>query len=290
MEGDKGLRIAIVTDSTAYFTESERELCTPTIVPLTISIGDKHFKEGTTFSNDEFYGFIRRSDEFPASSQPAVGEFAVVYRKLLESYDEIISIHLSGGLSGTIQAARTASEIVDNQNRITVIDSLSAAQGITEMVIQASKMAQEGSSSSEICKRIDYMIKHTQIYFLIDTLDYLHKGGRIGGASALFGNLLQIKPILFVKNGKVEILEKIRTEKKAVQYFIELIANTIGETDGKLLRVNICHADNYLKAVELKDLMAQKMPGQKVDIGELGPVIGMHVGPGTCGAIISLLD
>jgi DegV family protein with EDD domain len=281
------LTIAIVTDSTAYFTEQEKKIYDPVIVPLTVSIGEDVFQEGTKYSNADFYALIRQSEYFPASSQPPVGEFVDVYKRLLENYDEIISIHLSGALSGTVQSARNASEIADNEKRITIIDSLSVAQGISAMVIQASKMACDGQSRAEICKSIDYMVKHTQIFFLIDTLEYLQKGGRIGGAAALLANLLQIKPILYLQAGKVELLEKIRTEKKAVQYFVDLAAYKICEIESSKLQVRICHADNYSKALELQNLLSTKISGIKTDMGELGPVIGMHGGPGTCGVILS---
>lgn len=281
------MSIAVVTDSTAYFTNEETVKYNFTIVPLTISFEEENFPEGTLYSNKEFYAKLRTSSYFPTTSQPAVGEFVAAYTKLLEKYDEVVSIHLSGGLSGTVRSAANAAEMVD-KNRITVIDSLSAAQGLGAMVAEACKMSSAGSLVSEIVARINIMINNSPIFFLIEILDYLHKGGRIGGAATLFGNLLQIKPLLYFNTtGKVDLFEKIRTEKKAEQRLIEISTKAVLNLGQGNVRVIIAHADNLDKALRIQEMFTDVLPDCQTIIGELGPVIGMHGGPGTVGFLIS---
>jgi DegV family protein with EDD domain len=275
--------IRIVTDSTAYLSPELISQYDLSVVPLIVNFGDESFREGEKYSNKEYYHKLKTTNLVATTSQPSSGDFFTVYKKLADEGNEIISIHISSVLSGTLASAQAAATLLP-EAKITVIDSLSTANPLAWMVIEAAKAAQAGQTVEEITQQVENMKKNTSLLFVVDTMEYLKRGGRVGGAQALLGTLLQIKPILHLQAGRIEVFDKVRTKQKA-------LARLIGEFDSFMsnrpmmenLKVAVIHIDTEENAEILKKKLAEKYLGLQFEGGELGPVIGSHAGPGTLG-------
>ncbi|NEW05474.1 DegV family protein [Paenibacillus sp. SYP-B3998] len=280
--------IRIVTDSTADIPLSVRQELNIEMVPLKIHFGSDDYLDAVTLQSEQFYDKLKTSSHFPKTSQPSPAEFLDVYQKLLEEPDtEVISIHLSAALSGTYQSALLASTMLEESvGSVHVVDSRSASYGIGALVVAAAKAAKAGQSAEQILQLIQTMRANFYIYFLVDTLEFLHKGGRIGKASALFGSLLNIKPILSLDNaGEVTAIEKVRGHKKAIARILELLGV---EVAGRSIQtLHIAHANNLEGAEQLREVIMQNFTVEHVDYITLGPVIGAHAGPGTIAAFVS---
>ncbi|HOB29644.1 MAG: DegV family protein [Dethiobacteria bacterium] len=269
-------KIALVTDSTAYLSEEEIAQHAITVIPLTVNFADGFIYDGLVDTN-EFFARVDRSNKLPFTSQPAVGQFVEIYRALIEAGKEVISIHLSSELSGTFESARGAASMVD-PNKITVIDSTTTSAPMAFLVLAASQWAREGFSRSEIAVKLEKAIPELRSFFIPDTLEYLKKGGRIGGAQALLGSMLQIKPILYFFEGKVEVFEKVRTRRKAINRMLQELP-----LESKHLKVAVVHCAALEDAVGIKELIIGMAPHAQVEIREFGPVLSTHGGPGLVG-------
>lgn len=277
--------VKIVTDSTAYLTPEVIKEYSIFEVSLIVNFGRWSFPEGKDRNYHSFYEELKGAKLYPTTSQPAVGDFVETYTQLTEDGSSVISIHISGFLSGTVQAARTAAGMLEGRD-ICVVDSLFTVTALAYMAEEAGKMALAGKSKEEILAKIDWMRRHTYLFFLVDTLEYLYRGGRIGGAAALFGNLLQIKPILHIQDGGIDVFTKVRTKEKAIRQLITEVEERVGSNWDKT-RIGILHVDNPDGGMHLKELFQEKHPGIMPDFYPVGPVIGSHVGPGTTGVVIT---
>jgi DegV family protein with EDD domain len=203
----------------------------------------------------------------------------------VEPDTEIISIHLSSALSGTYQSALLASSMLEQEGTVTVIDSKSATYGIGMLAIAAAKAASEGKSKAEIVEMITKIRDNTRIYFIVDTLEYLQKGGRIGKAAAMFGSLLNIKPILSIdQGGEVFSVDKVRGQKRAISRMLELIAQDFGNDS---IHITLEYTNNLAALEEIEQLIKHQFHVESVQYTSIGPVIGAHVGPGTSGIVIT---
>ncbi|UJF35283.1 DegV family protein [Paenibacillus hexagrammi] len=281
--------IRIVTDSTADIPLEVRQALNIEMVPLKISFGDEQYLDAVSLQSDQFYDKLKASSHFPRTSQPSTDEFLSVYKRLaLEPGTQVLSIHLSSALSGTFQSASIASMMLEEETgvKVHVLDSRSASYGIGALVVYAAEAARDGQSVEQIIERIQLMRENFYIYFLVDTLEFLQKGGRIGKASALFGSLLNIKPILSIDSeGEVTAVDKVRGSKKAIARIMELLdADLSGRSIRKLY---IAHANNGEGAELLREAIAERFGEMQVEYVILGPVIGAHAGPGTIAAFVS---
>ncbi|MFD0697153.1 DegV family protein [Paenibacillus sp. GCM10027628] len=281
-------KVRIVTDSTADIPLAVRQELNIEMVPLKIHFGSEEYLDAVTLQSDQFYEKLRTSAHFPRTSQPSPAEFLNLYHRLLEEPDtEVISIHLSSALSGTYQSALLASTMLeDSTGKVHVVDSRSASYGIGALVVAAAKAAQSGQSTDQILQLVRTMRENYYIYFLVDTLEFLQKGGRIGKASALLGSLLNIKPILSIDSeGEVAAIEKVRGHKKAIARILELLAEDLA--GDSIQTLHIAHANNLEGAEQLREVIIQHFTVLHVDYITLGPVIGAHAGPGTIAAFVS---
>ena len=269
--------IAVVTDSTAYLTDEEVSKYGLTIVPLTVNFEDGFIYDRMMRDLGPFFERVDQSAKFPVSSQPPVGLFVEVYEKLLSEGKEIISIHISSEFSGTVESARAAAKMVD-ENKITVIDSLYILSPLGLQVMAAAQWAAEGFPRSEIEAMLEKKRNEMKAFFVPGTLKYLKKGGRIGGAQALLGMMLKIKPILGICGGRVEILGKHRTWNKVIE-------RIVGEmpTEYNSLLASIGHIDAQEITDRIIKAVLEKEPKAIVVPGLCGPVIGLHIGPGAIG-------
>lgn len=276
-------RIRIVTDSTADLPKETADRLGIIVVPLKVNFGHDVYRDGADLTPSEFITRLKRETDLPTTSQPSPGEFVAVYEKLIAKGDTVISIHISGKLSGTVQSAKTAKTMTDSRD-IYVIDSKTASMGLGLIVLAAAKAAEEGLSLREILSMVNEKIERSFVIFLVQTLEYLEKGGRIGKASTLLGSILKIKPILTIEDGQVIPLEKARGESKAIERISEIIAERTDSS--RWYKCAFVYGDNYGGALKLKERLSEVLNSEKPLVTELGPVIMAHVGPELIGIAI----
>jgi DegV family protein with EDD domain len=273
--------IKVVTDSTAYLAPDFVEQHDIRVVPLNVLFGAKSHREGVDLSYDQFYRMLAEADELPTTSQPAAGDFLTIYTELVEAGHEVVSIHISSGISGTVDSALAAQKMLPNPERVSVVDSLSTSMGLELIVRTAVEAIEAGQSRNEVVAQLELLSKRMHLYFVVDTLEYLHKGGRIGGASALLGTVLQFKPILFLKDGKIEPWGKMRTKRKAVAKLVDIIEEKMG--DQPIGGIGVVHAQVPDEADRLIGRLKQRLNCSECWMSQVGPVIGTHTGPGVLG-------
>jgi DegV family protein with EDD domain len=278
----------VVTDSTAYLPQDFVAQHDIRVVPLNVLFGTKSYYEGVGLDYEQFYRMLAEADELPTTSQPAAGDFLAVYSELVEAGHEVISIHISSGISGTVDSALAARKMLPNPDRVSVVDSLSAAMGEELMVRAAVDAIQAGQTRSEIVAWLEQLAGRLHLYFVVDTLEYLHKGGRIGGASALLGTVLQFKPILFLQDGKIEPWGKMRTKRKAVTKLLDIVEEKV---DGRPIgKIGVVHAQVPEEAGVLAQQLGQCLDFNACYTSQIGPVIGTHTGPGALGVAVYTAD
>jgi DegV family protein with EDD domain len=273
--------IAIVTDSTADLpAETARELGIA-IVPLKVIFGQEVYRDGVEMDTATFYKRLR-AGEMATTSQPSPGEFEAAYRKLLAKAETIISIHISRDLSGTVNAAEAARVLLPDAD-ITVIDSRLVAGALGLLVQAAARAAREGKSRDEIIGLIKKLMREIRVFFCVDSLEYLRRGGRIGGAQALLGTILNIKPILTLRDGIIQPFEKIRGHRVALRRLAEIVFQEAGPQPVTCL---VVEGDNREAADALTNLLSGLPPGSAVGVGRVGMVVGAHAGPGVFGVVV----
>jgi DegV family protein with EDD domain len=275
--------VKIVTDIEANLTPELMQRFDIKTMPLWIHFGEESCQEGVNITREEFYERLTSAAEFPKTSQASVGQFVELYRPIVEAGHEIVSIHLSSDLSGTYQSASEAAKELGGA-KISVVDSRQVSLAESLLVWRAAEWAAAGLGREEIVARLQPMIQHARIFFMVDTLEYLRRGGRIGGASAWVGTLLQIKPILTLKDGVVDAYDKARTRKRALVRLKEIALDVGGGNSGVDLAV--LHVQCRDAAESLAEKLEASLNPKRVMIDLIGPGIGVHVGPGTVGVAL----
>ncbi|MBR7797874.1 DegV family EDD domain-containing protein [Agaribacter marinus] len=274
------MKIAVMTDSTAYIIKDVREEKQIHMVPLSVQFEEASFQEEIDITTDQFYEKLREVKELPKTSQPSIGLITSKLEELAKDYDAVISIHLSSGISGTYQAVASAGEMVEGIEVYPYDSEISCmAQGF--YVLEAVEMIQEGKQPTKIMERLDEIKSSLRAYFMVDDLSNLQRGGRLNGAQAIVGSLLQVKPILHFVNKIIVPFEKIRTKKKAINRILGLLDEDAGE--GKQLKVVFIHANAESDAIALQKSFLEKYPEMDTSISYFGPVIGTHLGEGALG-------
>lgn len=273
-------KVAIITDSTAGIPVDLLNKHHITVVPQVLIWGEETFEDGVDIHPTEFYQRLENAKTMPTTSQVTIGSFQKVYRHFLDAGQEILSIHLAHSLSGTIDSAVQARDMFPGEP-IELVDSGTVSMALGFPVLMAARAAQSGASLAE-CKQIaEESCRNTGVVFAVSTLEFLHRGGRIGGASRFLGTALNIKPILEITGGKVEAIERVRTRKKSLQRIIELIAERI---DGRHpIRLSVLHAKAPEEAREILAQATERLAPVESIFSEVSPVIGTHAGPGTVG-------
>ncbi|HVB24197.1 MAG TPA: DegV family protein [Ktedonobacteraceae bacterium] len=277
------MTVRIVTDSTADIPLEQAKALGITVVPLTVFFGNEEFLDGVELDNATFYQKLQTGKVTPRTSQPPPAAFMEAYTTLInEGADSILSIHVSAKLSGTYQSARTGRDSLPDDLRkipIEIVDSETVSMGMGYAVMQAAKEAQQGDSLEEIQTRLRSRLSRTQILFVLDTLEYLKRGGRVGSAKAFLGNMLSVKPILAIKNGMVVGLEQPRTRSRANARIAQLLGE-MGQFEQLGIVESEAEAGQQL-ASALKEVYPHEIPTYK-----LGAAVGTYAGPGTAGVTL----
>lgn len=272
------MKTAIVTDSTAYLPENLRKEKNIHMIPLQVTFKNESFAEEDDLHVNDFYQ--KAKDEFPKTSQPPLGEFVSLYTELAREHNEIVSIHLSSGISGTYEGSRQANDLVKEATVYSFDSEVSCyMQGF--YALKAAEMANAGADAVSILEELDNMKKTMRSYFMVEDLKHLSRGGRLSNAQAIVGGMLQIKPILHFEDKLIVPFEKIRTRKKAMNRIAGMLQEDAAS--GAPIEAAIIHANRPEEAQKWKEELEVSCPGVDFTISYFGPVIGTHLGEGSMG-------
>ncbi len=278
-------KVAIVTDSTAYFRSDEiLEELDIHVVPLKIRLGSEQFLENVEIDTDELFRRLSYGAPFPVSVAPEVAIFEKLYTRLhKQQTDQILAIHVSTHLSKAVQKARLGAEALLGRCTIEVVDSMTTSVGLGILVEAAARAAQQGTALDDIVRLVRGMIPHIYLVFYVETMDYLERNGRIGKAQAVLGSMLNIKPILFMEDGDIIPLEKVRTAEKGIEKLFEFVA----EFDN-LEQTAIIQRSRYAtkEARILQERLQQSFPELDFPIVQYGPDLATHLGPDALGIVV----
>lgn len=271
-------KVAIVVDGTAYLPEELIQKYNMHVIPLLVNWGGESLRDNVDITADQFYARLQTEKEMPTTSQPSPGDFLEIYKKAAETADSIVCVTISSELSGTYASAIAARDMMDGFP-IEVVDSKSTVMGLGFMALAAAEAVAAGADHKEAAAKASALVPRMRLLFVVDTLEFLHRGGRIGGASRFVGTLLSVKPILTLADGKVEPLDKVRTRKKALAKMLSIAENDLrGQTNFRIAVQNAAApADGNKIANEVK----KKFGLTDVIQSNISPVIGTHVGPGS---------
>ena len=274
------MTVRIVTDSTADLPAALAQDMGIAVVPLNVHLGDEVFTDGDTIHSDEFYQRLVSSPSLPKTSQPAIGAFMETYQQLLTDADGIVSVHISSQVSGTVNAAQLAvSEL--GSNAIEVVDTLQASLALGLIAVAAAKVAQSGGSLAEVVAEAKSASQRARFFGLVETLEYLEKGGRIGKAQALLGSLLRIKPILTLREGVAHPVEKVRTRAKGLERLAAIAAEL-----APLEAIGVMSSDVAEDSKLIIDALTKHIPGSDPVVSRFGPILGTYLGPGSLGVAV----
>lgn len=276
--------IKLVTDTTAYLPPSYAREHDIRIVPLNVHFGVDAFKETLEISNEEFYDRLKTAPALPTTSQPSPGDFLAQFQALTRSGHQVLVLPISSKLSGTYSSAMAARDMLPHAD-IRVVDTLGAGLSLELMIRTAVEAIQGGADLAQVAERIERMKGEVFTLFVVDTLEYLARGGRIGSAKAFLGTLLSVKPILTLKDGAIQAFEQVRTKRKAVARMLDLIVAHAG-TRGPEARITMTHSLALDEAEAARRELVARLGCREPSLSELGPVIGAHTGPGVVSASI----
>lgn len=273
-------QVAVVTDSTCNIPQDLLELHKIHVIPQVVNWDGASLLDGIDIQPAEFYQRLSTSDTMPTTSQPSAGEFLEFFTGVAENAETIVAILVSDELSGTLDSARTAAGMLEG-TPIEIVDSRSASMGLGLIVLAAARAAERGLSHQAVAEVARSIVPKMKVMFVVDTLEFLHKGGRIGGAQRLIGSMLSMKPLLHLVDGRIEPLARIRTKKKAIKHLLEIVfADTESATK---VHAAILSAVAPYERDEIRAAVIERVNPVEMPFAELSPVIGTHVGPGTVG-------
>ena len=275
-------KVAVVTDSTAYIPRDLREKHPITVVPQVVTWGEEVFEDDVTITPDQFYTRLRGAKVMPKTSQVSVVNMHKAFETLLEQGYDVLGMFLSAKLSGTFQSALLGrDELASGKEKIELIDTETTSMAMGFQVLAVARAAQDGASMADCKALADKARSHTGIYLTVDTLEFLHRGGRIGGAQRFLGTALNLKPILMVEGGRIEPVERVRTRNKALDRVVELAAEKCA---GKSqVRVATLHADAQSDGKYLLDKIVPLVNPVETVFAAVSPAVGANAGPGTVG-------
>ncbi len=274
--------VKLVTDSAANLPVPVARQFGVTVVPLTVVFGEDSYREGIEITDEQFYNLLKTSSQLPRTSQPSPNDFADVFRRLLEAGHQVLCITLSKDLSGTYNSAIQAAALFEGAP-ITVVDSRYVSAGEALIVIAAARAVEAGANREQVAAFVEGLIPQVLLLFTLDTLEYLKRGGRIGGASAFLGTMLRIKPVLQIRDGRVEPFDRVRRRQRALERMVEAAVDRFGQ---QAVWVGLAHAEAEEDFQRLRDLLKQRLNVEYMLETKVGPVVGTHGGPGVIGMAV----
>jgi len=277
-------KVMVVSDSTANIPAELLNGHEIRFLPLQVIWNGEILRDGVDIQPAQFYERLATDKNMPSTSQATPEEFKSVYSELLDQGYEILSVHISSKLSGTIDSALQAKKALKT-NSIEIIDSLSTSMATGFQVMSALRMAKMGATLAECKATALEAINHSGVYFAVNTLEFLHRGGRIGGAAAFMGHMLNLKPLLELKDGKIEAVEKVRTLSKTIDRLLDLAEAKLNQVNGPI-RLSAVHGNSPAEAEELLNRAVKRFPASQVSeavLSSISPVLGTHTGPGALG-------
>ena len=276
------MTIRIVTDSVSDLPPSVAGANDITVVPLYVAIGGETYRDGVEIEADRFYSLLEELPSLPTTSQPSVADFQEVYRRLLDQGHQVVSIHVSAKLSGTLNSAAQARESLDDPSQIEVVDSRLAGGAQALLAITAARWAGEMSDHREVAHRVERSIGQNHGLVVVDTLKYLAKGGRIGKAQAFLGGALQFKPILSIRDGEAHPVDRPRTRKRAMARIVEIVRGL-----APIRQMHVSYTTGRDNALAIRDELADLVEPEHIVESRFGPVLGTHLGPNTIGVAVT---
>ncbi|NJC97813.1 MAG: DegV family protein [Anaerolineales bacterium] len=275
-------KIAVVTDSTAYIPAEFVKKHKITVAPQVLIWDDKTYRDGVDIESREFFNRLKTAKTMATTSQVSVADMQSIFQNLVEQGMDVLGLFISSKLSGTIQSATQAKDLMGSAGeKVTIVDSNSTAMAMGYQVLTVARSAEDGASLKECVELAERAREHTGVFFAVDTLEFLHRGGRIGGAQRFLGTLLNMKPILALQDGRVEGIERIRTKNKAHDRALELVME---KTKGKSpIRLATLHANAEEDARNLLARAEKELNPVESIFSEVSPVVANHAGPGTVG-------
>ena len=279
-------KIAIVTDSTSFLPAELIKKHSITVTPQVLIWEEKTYRDGVDIQPSEFYTRLKTAKKMPSTSQVSPATMQSTFQGLVDQGYDVLGIFISSKLSGTMQSAMQGKEMMGAAGeKVTVVDSFSTSMSLGLIVLAAARAVESGASISDCLAAVEKTRRNSGIFFAVDTLEFLHRGGRIGGAQRFIGSALGLKPILALKEGKVEGVERIRTKSKAHDRLLELITEQVNGKSN--IRIATLHANASEDAKALLDRAAQQLNPVETIFAEVSPVVGSHTGPGTVGLAFS---
>ncbi len=276
------MAVAILTDSTADLPPSVAEDLGIGVVPLTVRFGEAVYRDGVDLLPDQFFTMLAASAVLPRTSQPSAGEFEEAYRSALAAHDAILSIHISARLSGTLHSAQLARQSLPGSVPIEIVDSGLASMALGLVVARVAAQANAGAGLADLAALARDLASRTHLLVMVDTLDYLAKGGRIGKAQAFLGSLLDVKPLITCRDGELHPYERARTRRRGLDRLAEFAGD-----QGAVESVAVLHGTTPADAQALLDRLAGLCAGEQTYLARYGPVIGTHLGPGAVGVAVT---
>jgi DegV family protein with EDD domain len=275
-------KIALVTDSTAYIPADLAKKHNITVAPQVLIWGEQTYQDGVDIQPDEFYTRLKTAKAMPTTSQVSIVTLQHIFQALIDKGFDVLGVFISGKLSGTMQSANQGREALGPAaGKVTVVDSNSTAMAMGFQVLAAARAAEGGASLADCKALVEKAREHTGVYFAVDTLEFLHRGGRIGGAQRFIGSALNLKPILALKDGRVEAEDRVRTKSKALDRVLELVSSQVkGRAN---IRLATLHANAEVEARALLDRASKEFNAVESILSSVSPVVGTHAGPGTVG-------
>lgn len=274
-------KVVVVTDSSANVPAHLVQQLDIRVVPILLALNGRTFRDGMDITSNQVYHWLRTSRHLPTTSAPSIGDFLRVYAAAAQETSGIVSIHLSPKLSATYSVAIAASQLVDDAT-IRVVNCHTVAMGQGFAAVAAARAAAAGADAETVVARAEEVASRMNVLATIDTLEYLYRGGRIGGAATLLGTMLQIKPVLSVTDGHVGLFARPRTKSRAIRIMIEQMAE---EAKGRPLHVAVLHADVPEEAEALRQRIAADFDCAELYVTALTPIMGAHTGPGVLGVV-----
>jgi len=272
-------KVNIITDSSAYLPKDVAEQYNVRVVPLSLHWDGVSYFDNVDIHAEEFYTRLSTSKTIPTTSQVTIGQFMEVFEPLVKAGEDVLYLSVSYGISATYNSAVQAAEMLGNPPNLVVLDSRLVAMALSLMVIEAARAAERGATLAEVKQVAEDALPRIGVYFTVDTLEYLHKGGRINSAKRLLGSMLDLKPLMEIRDGKIELVESVKSTKKAITRMLDLIEKAIHGRSP--VRIAPFHAVAYDRMVAMEASAIERFHPVEIFRSEVSPAIGTHTGPGT---------